>query len=318
MAELHLAWSLSFPTDRFGAQVRYRKLDGATITDFRGGGFTGQRVPAEASDGEMIGISVNLAGRVLCRHSDTDIMLEPHQILLWHGDLARSFEAVDPHHELTVLVPRSRVPQRLAEAAEHTRSAVHAASGCGLAAIAAEQLRAIGRELDNLSEAAMAIATQSFLDTLDSALSPVVERPSPNKRSALLRRIRQHVEHNLDDPGLCANSIAAAHGIAVRTLHLVFADSGTTVARLIRERRLRAAYRDLARAGHHATVTEVAYRWGFSDSAHFSRLFKKEYGITPSSLLTRPGGLEQSEWPEVGSGEDPRLPWSSSAIGRLA
>lgn len=287
MAELHLAWSLSLPAGRFDAQVRYRKLDGATITDFRGGGFAGQRVPAETSEAEMIGITVNLAGQVLCRHADTDIVLEPHQILLWHGDLARSFEAVDPHHELTMVVPRSRVPQRLAEAAEHTDSAAPAASGCGLAAIAAEQLRAIGRELDSLSEAAMAIATQSFLDTLDCALSPVVERPVTDKRSALLTRIRKHVEQNLDDPGLCASSIAAANGISVRTLHLVFAQSGTTIGRLIRERRLRAAYRDLARAGRHSTVTEVAYRWGFSDSAHFSRVFKNEYGITPSSLLTR-------------------------------
>lgn len=287
MAELHLDWSLSFPAEHFDAQVRYRKLDGATITDFRGGGFIGKRIPAETSGAEMIGISVNLAGRVLCRHSDTDIVLEPQQILVWHGDLARSFEAVDTHHELTMVVPRSRVPQQLAEAAEHTGSAVPAGSGCGLAAIAAEQLQAIGRELDGLSEAAMAIATQSFLDTLDSALSPVAERPSADKHSALLTRIRDHVAQNLDDPGLCAGSIAAANGISVRTLHLVFAESGTTVGRLIRKRRLRAAYRDLARAGTHSTVTEVAYRWGFSDSAHFSRVFKNEYGITPRSLLAR-------------------------------
>jgi hypothetical protein len=39
----------------------------------------------------------------------------------------------------------------------------------------------------------------------------------------------------------------------------------------IRERRLRASHRDLARAGRHTAITEVAYRWSFNDSAHLSR-----------------------------------------------
>ena len=29
-------------------------------------------------------------------------------------------------------------------------------------------------------------------------------------------------------------------------------------------------------------ITEVAYRWGFNDSAHFSRLFKASFGMSPT------------------------------------
>ena len=30
-----------------------------------------------------------------------------------------------------------------------------------------------------------------------------------------------------------------------------------------------------------ASITEVAYRWGFTDSAHFSRAFRKRFACTP-------------------------------------
>jgi len=35
------------------------------------------------------------------------------------------------------------------------------------------------------------------------------------------------------------------------------------------------------------TVSEAAIRSGFSDTAHFSRTFKEQYGITPSAWVAR-------------------------------
>jgi AraC-like DNA-binding protein len=34
-------------------------------------------------------------------------------------------------------------------------------------------------------------------------------------------------------------------------------------------------------------VTEVAFRWGFVDSGHFARVFKRAYGLTPSAVRQR-------------------------------
>jgi len=41
------------------------------------------------------------------------------------------------------------------------------------------------------------------------------------------------------------------------------------------------------RAGSHQTVTDIAFRWGFNDMAHFSRTFKQAFGVIPSSVLSR-------------------------------
>ncbi|MFE7654744.1 helix-turn-helix domain-containing protein [Streptomyces bottropensis] len=289
MSELHLAWSLSFPRrERFDAAVRYRRLDGLTVSDFRGGRYVGRRGTAMAG-GPQIGVLINLSGRMVCRHGDKELLVGPDELVLWDSEMAHGFDAVEPRHELSLLLPRDRVPQGLAAAAARGLGAVSVAAGSGLAAIAADQLRAITRELDSLSDAGLAIASQSFFDTLDSALAPLTNAhaASPTAREALLLRVRRYIEDHLDDPDLCASSVAEAHDISVRTLHVAFGATGTTVGRFIRERRLRVCYRELAQAHGGTTVTDVAFRWGFNDVAHFSRVFKQAYGVTPSSVVAR-------------------------------
>jgi AraC-like DNA-binding protein len=75
--------------------------------------------------------------------------------------------------------------------------------------------------------------------------------------------------------------LARTHHISTRYLHLVFSEHGTTVGRWIKSRRLAQCRAELARSSIDRTVTEIALRWGFSDVAHFSRLFRSAYGIAP-------------------------------------
>ncbi|WMD07130.1 helix-turn-helix domain-containing protein [Streptomyces sp. FXY-T5] len=287
MPELHLPWTLTFPEpDRFRAAVRYRSLDELTVAEFRGGRYAGRRTDDAEGRPARIGVLINLSGRLVCRYGDGEVAVGPHDLLVWDSDLARAFDAVEPHHELSLLLPRDMVPQGLAAAAARASGPVPVGAGAGLAAIAADQLRAIVRELDHLSDAGLAIACQNFFDTLDSALVPTVEAsPSASARAVLLNRVRRYVEDRLDDPELSASSVAEALDVSVRTLHLAFAGTGTTVGRWIRERRLKVCYRELAHGSGERTVTDVAFRWGFNDVAHFSRVFKQTYGITPSRVV---------------------------------
>ena len=289
MSELHLAWSLSFPKqERFEAAVRYRRLDTLTIADFRGGRFAGRRPSASQPGSErLVGVLMNLSGRLVCRYAGEELVVSPNDLLVWDSELAEGFDGVEPHREVSLLLPRERVPEGLADGASGFTSAVCAGAGSGLVAVAAHQLQAIARELDHLDDAGLAITCQAFFDTLDAALAPARQRPARRARKSLLVRLRQYIEDNLDDPGLYASSIAAAHGISVRTVHLAFAGTGTTVSRWIRDRRLRVCYRELARGGAHQTVTDIAFRWGFNDMAHFSRTFKQAFGVTPSGVLSR-------------------------------
>jgi transcriptional regulator GlxA family with amidase domain len=97
-----------------------------------------------------------------------------------------------------------------------------------------------------------------------------------------------YVRAHLSDPGLSRSSIAAAHHMSARTLDRLFTDQPWSVSGLIRHERLEAVRRDLEDPSlRHRGVAALAARWGFFDAAHFSRLFRQNYGCPPSQ--TRPG-----------------------------
>jgi AraC-like DNA-binding protein len=100
-----------------------------------------------------------------------------------------------------------------------------------------------------------------------------------------LARLQANIEASLADPGLRPAAVAARHGMSVRHLHRLFRPTGLSFSAYVRSRRLAAARADLLDpALAMVPVTEIALRWGFSDSAHFSRSFRAAYGCTARSL----------------------------------
>jgi AraC-like DNA-binding protein len=90
------------------------------------------------------------------------------------------------------------------------------------------------------------------------------------------------IEHRLGDPELSPGTVAAAHHISLRYLHKLFEGEQTTVADWIRRRRLERSRRDLLDpALRDRPVSATAVRWGLTDPAHFSRLFRAAYGMPP-------------------------------------
>ncbi|WP_089512224.1 helix-turn-helix transcriptional regulator [Streptomyces sp. NBS 14/10] len=67
--------------------------------------------------------------------------------------------------------------------------------------------------------------------------------------------------------------------VSVRTLQRAFAAGGESVTAYIRERRLELARQALPAS--RLAVSEIAAHWQFADSSHFSRAFKRRYGLTP-------------------------------------
>ena len=71
----------------------------------------------------------------------------------------------------------------------------------------------------------------------------------------------------------------------MRYLHRLFESEPTTVAELIRRRRLDRCRRDLLDPDlDHLPVAAIGARWGLPTAAHFSRLFRAAYGVTPGEL----------------------------------
>ncbi len=95
------------------------------------------------------------------------------------------------------------------------------------------------------------------------------------------RKVNQYIETNLGDPELNLDTIAVACAISRRSLCRLFERRGLSAFSWIRMRRLERARNDLMFVVGRGACTDVAFRYGFNSSAHFSRVFKHKFGISP-------------------------------------
>jgi AraC-like DNA-binding protein len=126
-------------------------------------------------------------------------------------------------------------------------------------------------------------ALDAYLAILSGCLGHPVSQPEVQKHSAeMFVRINHFIETQLADPALDPTRIAAGLGISVRHLHRLLQTKNVTVSGLILGRRLERCRTELADpTSLHRNITEIAYGWGFCDSAHFSRRFREQYGVSP-------------------------------------
>lgn len=94
--------------------------------------------------------------------------------------------------------------------------------------------------------------------------------------------ILDYVRRNLTDPELGTARIADAMGLSPRAVQLAFARITTaTPTGFITEMRLQRSA-ELLRCPDNASITEIAFDVGFSDSAYFSRCFRRRFELSPS------------------------------------
>jgi AraC-like DNA-binding protein len=104
-------------------------------------------------------------------------------------------------------------------------------------------------------------------------------------RAARLEAAKRYIDQHLAEPILTPANTAAALGISVRHLHLLFEPTGTSFAQYIARRRLlqcRAAL--TSPTGTQRSVADIAFGWGFNSLATFYRAFEREFGLPPTAL----------------------------------
>jgi AraC-like DNA-binding protein len=124
----------------------------------------------------------------------------------------------------------------------------------------------------------------NVLEVMATSYALVFDEGVPDRSIAGARRMqaRRFIEAHLKEPDLTAAAVAQAVEVSPRYLRMVFATEHETVSEYILRRRLEESARLLASSlwlGH--TITEIAFANGFNSSPHFTRAFRRQYGITP-------------------------------------
>jgi AraC-like DNA-binding protein len=145
------------------------------------------------------------------------------------------------------------------------------------------------RQAEELTREEGAAAIDAYLRILAACIGNGRKAPAgANRGIELTSLILQYIDTHLADTALSPTEIAAALDLSVRHIHRIFSRQGSTVGDWIRVQRLRQCRRDLANPRLRAkSITEIAFFWGFNDSAHFSRAFKQRFGICPRAFRSR-------------------------------
>ncbi len=120
-------------------------------------------------------------------------------------------------------------------------------------------------------------------------MGEVFETTSTDRHDPLRGTVRRAVtfidEHAHTD--ITIADIAAAAYVTVRAVQLaVRSHLDTTPTAYLRRVRLEHAHRQLQAAGPATTtITDVAYRWGFSNATRFAAYYRQAYGVPPSHTL---------------------------------
>ncbi|WP_413248001.1 helix-turn-helix domain-containing protein [Sinomonas flava] len=243
-----------------------------------------------ASDRRYFKLSIQLAGTGLLLQDGREAVLTPGSLAVYSTDRPYTLAFDGDFRSLVLMFPHAALDLPADAVAQMTAIAISGSDGLG-ALVApflvrlADNLDAVaGRNGTRLAHNALDLVTTLFNAELDARSAA-----SRDPHQMLLARIHDFIEERLGDPDLSPGTIAAAHFISTRHLHDLFRDLGTTVSASIRERRLERCRRDLRDPVlSDRPVTAIASRWGLTDSAHFSRIFRAAYGEPPSSY--RAGG----------------------------
>jgi AraC family transcriptional regulator, positive regulator of tynA and feaB len=178
-------------------------------------------------------------------------------------------------------VDRTELTRRLGSVSALTALSIEPDSAIG--GLASGYLQMLPAHAASLSEDAGARIANQAVDLVAMALGQRAEVGQVKLGSAsamTLIRLRASVEQALPNRDLTCQDVATVVGISVRYANALLAKEGTSLERLIKQRRLERCRRALAETSGRP-IGDIAYAWGFSDLSHFSKAFKSAYGVSP-------------------------------------
>jgi len=250
-----------------------------------------RRTPAKvaASSDDYFLVSIQTEGLGTVSQDGRDARLAPGDFALYDSTRPYELRFEGPFQQFVLMLPGPTLRTALRGTEALTATAVSGARGAGHLMIG--MIRTLAADIDTLAPESAAAVADSVSQILIAGLAalPAARRPAVSQLAAYHReQIKALARERLRDPGLSVAEIAARLRLSASTLHRAWAGEPCSLSDWIWSQRLDAARRDLCDPACAArSVSEIAYAWGFSDAAHFSRAFRARFGCAPRELRAR-------------------------------
>jgi len=221
-------------------------------------------------------------------HRGREAALDPGDFVIISGDspfrMTSTAERSDPWGSLFISLP-SHMMLTGAPGVETVCGRKLSAEG-GLGKLARDFFVNIFESAPEIGEEGVSNLTLSALNVIGEITKAEAknQEPAASLSSQHLKRVLSCVERNLSCQDLDVAMVAEQCGISRRYVHLIMSRFGTSFASYVRQRRLEFADALITRSEEPASpLNRIAYSVGFKDSAHFARLYRQHYGLSPSA-----------------------------------
>jgi AraC-like DNA-binding protein len=189
-----------------------------------------------------------------------------------------------------IRIPRRQIDALIAPGWQ--RQGIHCAQP-GLGSLVTQYTRVLMDEMGGLNGAEAGAALDNLCRLIALYADEQATRVDPADRAvnaARLVQVRRHIDQHLADPALTPASVAAAHRMSQRSLHLLFEPTGVSFARYVLRRRLQECHAMVASPAHaHRSVTDIAFAWGFNSLTTFYSAFQRQFGMAPGEVRRAAG-----------------------------
>jgi AraC-like DNA-binding protein len=254
-----------------------------------------RRTPAKvaASSDDYFLVSIQTEGRGTVSQDGRDALLMPGDFALYDSTRPYDLRFDGPFQQFVLMLPGPTLRTALQGTEALTATTVSGQRGAGHLMIG--MIRTLAADIDTLAPESAAAVADSVSQILVAGLAalPAARRPAVSHLTAYHReQIKTLARERLRDPELSVAQIAARLRLSPSTLHRAWAGEPCSLSDWIWAQRLDAARRDLCDPASAArSVSEIAYAWGYSEAAHFSRAFRARFGCAPRELRMQAGTL---------------------------
>lgn len=231
-------------------------------------------------DVDHLGFQVYLSGSNCVSNGGRDYEETPGGVFV--VNLGYDVEAVSTDaHVLTLIVPRTLIDERLPRLRD-ARGLLFSADQMG-GRIFGDFMMSLRYRLPQASAEDGPMLSATLIGLLEGLIGADDPAARDGRTGAFLA-LQRHIEGNLGDLDLGADSLCARFRLSRATLFRIFKPHGG-VQRYIQRRRLMACFRALcSRGGMHRPIYDVALDCGLTNPGYLSSLFRQHFGLSPSDV----------------------------------
>jgi|GEM_PF-1007031 len=248
------------------------------------------RSGSHARERDEVSFNISLSGRAGVQQDGSEYRLSAGTGFLSLFDNPEHVHLVpaeEDYESLTLVLPRGI----LATAGVDTDRVLQRPQLCGSPAmrLLAAYVQNILRDPEPVAPEMTATLSSHICDlavlAMGAAGDDAAEAAQGGLRAARLDAIKKDIIGRIGRRGISLEEIAICHGISPVYVQKLFEMEGTNFSAFVMAQKLDKARRMLCSHRYTAlNISAIAYESGFNDLSHFSRSFRKRYGLSPSDL----------------------------------